>query len=72
MATPQKQKQLRKKKKPPKKFRLSYSLTLLFVMIVVGAVAGLVSYRFGKQALEGVNSSPAGVKLPKADRKSVV
>jgi hypothetical protein len=66
MATPQKQKQLRKTKKPPKKFRLSYSLTLLFAMIVVGSVAGLVSYRFGKQALEGVNSSPAGIKMPKA------
>ncbi len=66
MATPQKQKQLRKKKNPPKKFRLSYSLTLLFAMIVVGSVAGMVSYRFGKQALEGVNSSPAGIKIPRA------
>jgi len=34
-------------------------------MIVVGSVAGLVAYRFGKQALEGVNPSPAGIKLPK-------
>jgi len=66
MATPQKQKQLRKKKKPPKKFRLSYSLVLLFVMIVVGAVAGMVAYGFGKQALEGVNPSPTGIKLPRA------
>jgi len=65
MAIPQPQKRLRKKKKPPKKFRLSYSLLLLFAMIVVGSVAGLVSYKFGKQALEGVNPSPAGIKLPK-------
>lgn len=65
MATPQPQKRLRKKKKPPKKFRLSYSLVLLFAMIVVGSVAGLVAYSFGKQALEGVNPSPAGIKLPK-------
>jgi hypothetical protein len=66
MATPQPQKRLRKKKKPPKKFRLSYSLVLLFAMIVVGSVAGFVAYSFGKQALEGVNPSPAGIKLPKA------
>jgi hypothetical protein len=66
MATPLPEKRLRKKKKPPKKFRLTYSLLLLFAMIVVGSVAGLVAYRFGKQALEGVNPSPAGIKLPKA------
>ncbi|MBD2176674.1 hypothetical protein H6F42_07060 [Pseudanabaena sp. FACHB-1998] len=60
------EKRLRKKKKQPKKFRLSYSLILLFAMIVVGSVAGMVAYRFGKQALEGVNPSPAGIKLPKA------
>lgn len=59
------EKRLRKKKKPPKKFRLSYSLLLLLAMVVVGSVAGLVAYRFGKQALEGVNPSPAGIKLPK-------
>jgi hypothetical protein len=34
-------------------------------MIVVGSIAGMLSYTFGKQALEGVNPSPAGVKLPK-------
>ena len=67
MATPQPQKRLRKKKKPPKKFRLSYSLLLLFAMIIVGSVAGLVAFKFGKQALEGVNPSPAGIKLPKAN-----
>jgi hypothetical protein len=66
MATPQPQKRLRKKKKPPKKFRLSYSLLLLFAMLIVGSVAGLVAFRFGKQALEGVNPSPAGIKLPKS------
>ncbi|WP_055076065.1 hypothetical protein [Pseudanabaena sp. 'Roaring Creek'] len=66
MATPQPEKRLRKKKKSPKKFRLSYSLLLLFAMIVVGTLAGLASYKFGKQALEGVNPSPAGIKLPKA------
>ena len=70
MATPQPQKRLRKKKKPPKKFRLSYSLMLLFAMIIVGSVAGLVAYSFGKQALEGVNPSPAGIKLPKASPPS--
>ncbi|BBC24594.1 hypothetical protein [Pseudanabaena sp. ABRG5-3] len=59
------EKRLRKKKKPPKKFRLSYSLLLLLAMVVVGSIAGLVAYRFGKQALEGVNPSPAGIKLPK-------
>ena len=66
MATPQPQKRLVKKKKPPKKFRLSYSLMLLFAMLIVGSVAGLVAFSFGKQALEGVNPSPAGIKLPKA------
>ncbi len=66
MATPQPQKRLVKKKKPPQKFRLSYSLMLLFAMVIVGSVAGLVAFRFGKQALEGVNPSPAGIKLPKA------
>jgi hypothetical protein len=65
MATTRPEKRLRRKKKPPKKFRLSYSLLLLFAMIVVGSVAGLVAYNFGKQALEGVNPSPSGVKLPK-------
>ncbi|PZO40829.1 MAG: hypothetical protein DCF19_10995 [Pseudanabaena frigida] len=65
MATTRPEKRLRKKKKPPKKFRLSYSLLLLFAMIVVGTVAGLVAYKFGKQALEGVNPSPSGIKLPK-------
>lgn len=59
------EKRLRKKKKQPKKFRLSYSLLLLFAMIVVGSVAGIFAYSFGKQALEGVNPSPAGIKLPK-------
>lgn len=59
------EKRLRKKKKLPKKFKLSYSLLLLIGMIFVGSVAGLVAYRFGKQALEGVNPSPAGIKLPK-------
>lgn len=66
MATPQPQKRLRKKKKPPQKFRLSYSLILLFAMLIVGSVAALVAFSFGKQALEGVNPSPAGIKLPKA------
>ena len=66
MATPQPQQRLVKKKKPPQKFRLSYSLMLLFAMVIVGSVAGLVAFRFGKQALEGVNPSPAGIKLPKA------
>lgn len=70
MATPQPQKRLRKKKKPPKKFRLSYSLVLLLAMIVVGSIAGLVAYSFGKQALEGVNPSPAGIKLPKVSPTS--
>ncbi|MFM7888079.1 MAG: hypothetical protein ACKPCM_15620 [Pseudanabaena sp.] len=59
------EKRLRKKKKQPKKFRFSYSLLLLLAMVIVGAVAAIVAYRFGKQALEGVNPSPAGIKLPK-------
>ena len=65
MVSPRPEKRSRKKKKPPKKFRLSYSLLLLLAMIVVGAVTGLLAYRFGKLALEGVNPSPAGIKLPK-------
>ncbi len=65
MATIHPEKRLRKKKKPPQKFRLSYSLLLLLGMVVVGSVAGIVAYQFGKQALEGVNASPAGIKLPK-------
>jgi len=59
------EKRLRKKKTPPKKFRLSYSLLLLFAMLIIGSVAGVMAYNFGKQALDGVNPSPAGVKLPK-------
>lgn len=59
------EKRLRKKKKQPKKFRFSYSLLLLLAMVVVGSISGIVAYRFGKQALEGVNPSPAGIKLPK-------
>ncbi len=65
MATIHPEKRLRKKKKSPQKFRLSYSLLLLFGMIVVGSIAGIVAYQFGKQALEGVNSAPAGIKVPK-------
>ena len=70
MATPQSKKpenRIRKKKKPSKKFRLTYSLGLLAVMLVVGGVSALFAYNFGKQALEGVNSSPAGIKLPKVN-----
>lgn len=64
MTTSQPQKRLRKKKKPPKKFRLSYSLLLLVTMVGVGIVTGIVSYVFGKQALQEVNPAPAGIKLP--------
>ena len=66
MAATRSEKRLRKKKKPPQRFRLSYSLLLLLTMVVVGLVSGVVAYRFGKQSLEGVNPSPAGIKLPKA------
>jgi hypothetical protein len=34
-------------------------------MLIVGTMAGVIAFGFGKQALEGVNSSPTGVKLPK-------
>jgi hypothetical protein len=70
MATPrpeQPEKRLRKKQKPPKKSRVTYSLILLLTMLIVGFVAGFVAYNFGKQALEGVNQSPTGAKLPKAN-----
>jgi len=65
MATTRTEKRSRKKKKPPQQFKLSYSLMLLFAMLIVGTVAGVIAFGFGKQALEGVNQSPAGVKLPK-------
>lgn len=68
MATPrpeQPEKRLRKKKKPSKTFRLTYSLILLFAMLIVGSFAGVIAYNFGKQALDGVNKTPTGVKLPK-------
>ncbi len=65
MATTRPEKRLRKKRKPPKQFRLSYSFMLLFAMIIVGAITGLIAFNFGKQALEGVNPSPSGIKLPK-------
>lgn len=68
MATPRSEKpekRIRRKKRQPQKFRLSYSLLLLLAMIVVGSVTGMVAYSFGKQALEGVNPSPSGIKLPK-------
>ncbi len=64
------EKRLRKKKKPPKKFRLSYSLLLLLIMPVVGSITGVIAYGFGKQALEGVNPSPTGVKLPRVNPQS--
>ncbi len=67
MVSPRPEKRSRKKKKPSKQFRLSYSLLLLIAMIVVGATAGLLAYRFGTRALEGVNPSPAGVKAPKVN-----
>ena len=63
-------KRLRKKRKPPKKFRLSYSLLLLLVMPIVGLITGFIAYSFGKQALEGVNPSPTGVKLPRINPQS--
>ena len=65
MATTRPEKRSRKKKKPPQKFKLSYSLVLLIAMFIVGTVAGIIAFGFGKQALEGVNSSPTGVKVPK-------
>ncbi|MBD2188771.1 hypothetical protein [Pseudanabaena mucicola] len=64
MATPKAERSPRRKKKPPKKFRLGYSLLVLLAMLCVGATAGIVAYSFGKQALEGVKPAPAGVKLP--------
>ncbi len=70
MATPQSKKpetRTRKKKKPPKRFRVTYSLGLLLVMILVGGISALVAYNFGKQALEGVNPAPAGIKLPRVN-----
>jgi hypothetical protein len=70
MATPKSLKpenRNRKKKKPPQKFRVTYSLGLLVVMLFVGGISGLFAYNFGKQALEGVNPAPAGIKLPKAN-----
>ena len=65
MATTRPEKRSRKKKKPTQKFKLSYSLVLLVAMLIVGTVAGIIAFGFGKQALEGVNSSPTGVKVPK-------
>ncbi|MDX2255993.1 MAG: hypothetical protein NW214_10785 [Pseudanabaenaceae cyanobacterium bins.39] len=35
-------------------------------MVVVGIISGIAAYSFGKQALEGVNPAPVGVKLPKS------
>ena len=70
MATPQSQKpenRIRKKKKPSKRFRVTYSLGLLLVMLLVGGISALLAYNFGKQALEGVNPAPAGIKLPKVN-----
>jgi len=64
MATTRTEKRSRKKKVSPRKFRLSYSLVLLFAMLIVGSVAGVIAFGFGKRALEGVNSAPAGVKIP--------
>ncbi len=52
-------------RKKPKSFRLSYSAGLLLLMIVIGGASGLIAYRFGQQALEGVTATPAGVKLPR-------
>ncbi|MFN5856252.1 MAG: hypothetical protein ACK456_10200 [Pseudanabaenaceae cyanobacterium] len=52
-------------RKKPKSFRLSYSAGLLLLMVVIGGASGLIAYRFGQQALEGVTATPAGVKLPR-------
>jgi hypothetical protein len=60
------EKRPRKKKSPTKKVKLNFSVVLLFSMVVVGIISGLVAYNFGKQALEGVNPAPVGVKLPKS------
>ncbi len=65
MATTRTEKRSRKRKKPPQQFKLSYSFVLLIAMLIVGIFAGIIAFGFGKQALEGVNSSPAGVKMPK-------
>jgi hypothetical protein len=60
----------KRKSKAKKQFKLSYSLVLLILMVVVGTIAGLVAYKFGQQALQGVNPSPTGVKLPKLTPKA--
>ncbi|MEE3718606.1 hypothetical protein V2H45_17840 [Tumidithrix elongata RA019] len=59
-----------KKKKAKKGFRLSYSFVLLILMVIVGTITGLFAFKFGQKALEGVNPSPTGVKLPKLTPKS--
>ncbi|CAN1211923.1 hypothetical protein TUMEXPCC7403_17085 [Tumidithrix helvetica PCC 7403] len=58
-----------RKKKAKKGFRLSYSFVLLILMVIVGTITGLIAYEFGKKALQGVNPSPTGVKLPKLTPK---
>ncbi|MEI6329034.1 MAG: hypothetical protein WCP16_07365 [Pseudanabaena sp. ELA645] len=65
MATTRTEKRSRKKRKPTQQFKLSYSFVILIAMLIVGTIAGVVAFGFGKQALEGVNSSPTGVKIPK-------
>ncbi|MEI6428398.1 MAG: hypothetical protein WCO45_08420 [Pseudanabaena sp. ELA607] len=59
-------------RKKPKSFRLSYSAGLLLLMVVIGGASGLIAYRFGQQALEGVTATPAGVKLPRPTAPATV
>jgi hypothetical protein len=64
---------VRKKKakaKAKKPFKLSYSFVLLILMVIVGTIAGLYAYGFGKKALQGVKTSPTEVKLPKLTPKA--
>ncbi|AFY71102.1 hypothetical protein Pse7367_2849 [Thalassoporum mexicanum PCC 7367] len=57
-------KRRKKKTKPKTQSRVSFTLVLLTLMIIVAVASGMVAYIFGQQALEGVKPVPAGKQVP--------
>jgi flagellar basal body-associated protein FliL len=56
--------QTKERKKPKAQNRVSFTLVLLTLMIIVAVGSGMVAYMFGQQALEGVKPVPAGKQVP--------
>jgi flagellar basal body-associated protein FliL len=61
---PKKRPAKRRKKKPKAQDRVSFTLVLLTLMIIVALASGMAAYMFGQRALEGVKPVPAGKQVP--------